>query len=464
MLGQPQEKTRRARDVFARGLRSLFRDARGNVAPLMALLLVPIIGSMALGGEVSSWFMSHRSLQNAADSAVLAAAQRGGANYDDEAIAVAKSYGLTPSSIITVSPTIVTCPAGAPVVGSFNCYQVQIDRLMPLYLVGVVGYPGDATMGSSPAKRIRAAAIAGTVASTRNYCLIGLNGIVLNGGGDTPDFSGCDFLSGADLTCNGQNIEDADIGYGDAAGSNGTNGGQNTCGGVAREGVPFDGDPYATQVADNIADLDLSGCAAQSGAVTLGGGTTCFDGVVTLTADVVVSNANTVLVIRDGGLNLAGHTLSTGPGGSLTIVYTGTEAPVAVLDSTPNGGTLDIAAPSAESGSVWAGMALVEDPNLTGVSVGAGAESLDIDFSGSEITLKVTGLFYLPNGNFNVTGAINHATYSDHGSMVGESCLGILADTITLSGTISLFAHPTEDCGSAGLDDLPTVPLVRLLG
>ena len=41
-------------------------DRRGAVAPMLALMLVPLIGSMALAGELSSWLMINRSMQNAA--------------------------------------------------------------------------------------------------------------------------------------------------------------------------------------------------------------------------------------------------------------------------------------------------------------------------------------------------------------------------------------------------------------
>ena len=53
---------------------SLFRREGGNVAPLMALLIVPIAGALALVIETGDWYLAQRNLQNAADSAAIAAA------------------------------------------------------------------------------------------------------------------------------------------------------------------------------------------------------------------------------------------------------------------------------------------------------------------------------------------------------------------------------------------------------
>ena len=46
----------------------------GAVAPMTALMLVPILGAMALAVDVGYWYKVQRSMQSAADSAALAAA------------------------------------------------------------------------------------------------------------------------------------------------------------------------------------------------------------------------------------------------------------------------------------------------------------------------------------------------------------------------------------------------------
>jgi hypothetical protein len=48
-----------------------------------------LVGTLALGFEVSNWYLTTRGMQNAADAAAIAAATNGGTNYDVEARAVA---------------------------------------------------------------------------------------------------------------------------------------------------------------------------------------------------------------------------------------------------------------------------------------------------------------------------------------------------------------------------------------
>src|SRR5579862_2647934 len=83
---------------------ALLRGRRANVAPMVALLLVPLSGALGLAGEGSSWYMTQRSMQNAADSAAIAAATNASSAddtgstptpmYAREAYAVASKYGF----------------------------------------------------------------------------------------------------------------------------------------------------------------------------------------------------------------------------------------------------------------------------------------------------------------------------------------------------------------------------------
>jgi len=44
---------------------------------MMGLLIVPLVGALGIGFEVSNWYMTGRNMQNAADAAALAAATNG---------------------------------------------------------------------------------------------------------------------------------------------------------------------------------------------------------------------------------------------------------------------------------------------------------------------------------------------------------------------------------------------------
>ena len=54
------------------------RDRRGAVSPILILALVPIIGAMGMALEASNWWLMQRGLQNAADTAAMAANWNGG--------------------------------------------------------------------------------------------------------------------------------------------------------------------------------------------------------------------------------------------------------------------------------------------------------------------------------------------------------------------------------------------------
>src|SRR3977135_1798877 len=75
-------------------LHRLRADERGAVSVIMGFLLIPLGGALAVGFEVSNWYMIARGMQNAADAAAIAAATNAGSNYDVEAKAVAAQYGV----------------------------------------------------------------------------------------------------------------------------------------------------------------------------------------------------------------------------------------------------------------------------------------------------------------------------------------------------------------------------------
>lgn len=456
------EQTPRRKGRFLQRAWKWLADERGNIGPILALMVVPIVGSFAIGGETASWYLYHRAQQNAADSAVVAAAIQGGTTYADVAKAVATKYGFTTGGNVTVTPTTVACPAGATVISGATCYQVTVANNVPVYLTRVVGYSGDVTLANGArGKAISAKAIAGLTTGTTTFCMIGLSGgITLNGGPGT-NLTGCDLLSDKDLACNGLN-SDFGVGGGYAVGTNKNN----DCGTTPVSGYPAFTDPLASTMSSNLSKLSCTYAASstfsQAGLAT---GDNCYTGQVKLASDVTISTPNTVLVIQtdasgNGGLNLNGHTLSTSGDGSVTIVFTGTTAlNGAVIPS--NGGTLNIAAPKLNAdgttNSGWDGIAIAEDPSMPDPKLSGQTNVLDMNFSGgsNQITLDISGLIYLPTAVFNVSGAINKASN-------GLACIGIVAQKIVASGTNDIFANPTSQCRQQQ-NLLPTVPMVALL-
>jgi Flp pilus assembly protein TadG len=77
--------------VFA-GIRAFSADAGGSVSATLAILTPVIIGCVGLAVEASYWQMHQRAMQNASDSAAIAAAMEGNAHY--AAVAKASQHNM----------------------------------------------------------------------------------------------------------------------------------------------------------------------------------------------------------------------------------------------------------------------------------------------------------------------------------------------------------------------------------
>jgi hypothetical protein len=429
------------------GLLRLLRDRAGNVAVVAAITAPVLLGAFGIGAEAASWFNAKRAMQNAADAAAIAAATNAGDTYDVEAKAVTAQYGYKDGSdgVTVAASNTVACPAGVD--AGETCYSVTISRPTPLLLAQMVGYQGDLKVNGSPEKMISATAIAVQGTSTRPYCLLtlGTSGsapALQTNGAPKADFSGCNVMSNNGADCNGHNLK-ADVG--DAYGTN------SGCGVVKHSNVDKAADPYAN-LADNIPDNPCntnyptntypqepakkgtwtprpdnipSGSVGWSGSYPI-----CGD--VQLQGDVTLTNDTTV-VIYNGQLDLNGHTLSTASGVGATIVFAGSNG--SYIHAPTGGGTLNIAAPTSGD---WSGMAVYQAPNLnTGV---------DIDAAGNSPTWDISGAVYLPGSDVTFSGAVNKSSN-------GKSCFVMVANTVLINGTASIFAH--GECDKAGLE-MPT--------
>jgi Flp pilus assembly protein TadG len=409
---------------------------RGNITIMMGLLLVPLMGALGVGFEISNWYLTTRGMQNAADASAIAAATNGGSNYDVEAKAVAAQYGLVDGSnnvTVTVTNT-ATCPAGGK-----TCYSVTIAGLVPLFLSPVVGYKGDGTLNGARAKELTSSAVAKQTTTPVQYCLLalatsGAQGITTNGA-PKADMSNCSVMSNTSATCNGHNLN-ATIGA-----AHGTN---NGCGITQYSNVPVVPDPYSG-LASNIPvntcnsypqepakkkDPPLPASNQWSGSKTLSSDViVCGD--LQLTGNVTINaSSGAVLVIENGQLDTNGYTLTTSSGSALTVVFSGNNS--ASYTHAPTGaGTLDITAPTS---GAWKGVAIYQDPGLT--------SGVDISAAGNSPTWNITGLVYLPHSSVTFSGAVNKSSN-------GNSCFVMVVDNITINGTGSILAN--GGCAAAGL-------------
>lgn len=423
-------------------LRSFAADRRGNILALTAVVLPVLLATFGLGMESAQWYQGKRSMQNAADSAAVAAASNGTTtSYATEARAVAAQYGFqngVNGVTITVSNT-ATCPSG----GS-TCYSATISKAVPLLLSQLVGYKGDTTVAGKLAKTLSATSIAQQSSTPRDYCILALassgasEGIRTNGA-PFADLSGCNVMSNTNANCNGH---DLNAGYGDAHGTS------DDCGAKQQSGVPTVSDQYATlasSIPPNTTCSSYPQAPAKkndpdprtqlSGSLSLTGLNTYCGGVV-LSADVTLTGTAAVIIIRNGELDLNGFTIKTASGKAATIIFTGEDDP-AYKHIPTGGGTIDIAAPTS---GTWSGVAMYQNPNLTY------APGVEITDAGNSPAWNITGLVYLPHSSVTFSGAVNKSSY-------GASCFAMVVDNITINGTGSILTQ--GGCAAAGLD-LPT--------
>lgn len=416
-------------------LRSFRRDRAGNIIIIVALVLPVLLGALGLGAELGHWYLLQRDMQNAADSASMAAANNK-TNYQAEAIAVSAQYGYISGieNVLVVVTGDAPCPAG-----ELECYQVTISKPIALYLSRFVGFKGSITVNGEPMQLVSSTALTRRPLEKRQYCLLTLAGLpgqssaqgVTCSGCPSADLAGCNIMSNNDMRCTGSTTN-ADVG--DAAGEN------RGCGNIQHSNMPPLADPYANLASFIPAD-PCAGAYPQASSGTLPAtnrlsgtifinGNVSLCGDVELTSDVAVSNTvgdGGVLILWNGRLITNGHKLGTITG-YLTLVFTGTNGPYAHVPT--DSGTLDFSAP--RSGN-WAGMALYQHPALI--------SGVDLTAAGNTPTFNITGMMYMPHAEIRLSGAVNKASTN------GLSCFGIVADNMLINGTgLSLAA-----CDRAGL-------------
>ena len=439
-------------------LRKYLSDRRAAVTPMMVFLLIPLCGLMALAGEVTFWTMTQRALQNAADSAALAAAANndftntdtdsGGATrfrYQTEALSVAKAYGLTSGT----ANVTVTATREAPCINPSTepaCYRVRIRRDVPLYLAGMVGYGGDVTNSGRISKIVMSEAVAKAPSSSLNACIIGLggSGTSIDIAGSATGFDTCDLVSNSEVKCSSVNVGTI---YATSV---------QACGGETFS-------PLTTTYPDPNAAMDWTNlinrtCAASGTAMTSGRDwstpfVACSATNAKLTADVNITTANSVIVVVGQTLDLNGFNLSTSGSGTATIIFTASGAGVNVPIWFTNGdnkkvGSVSIAAPTAAA-APFRNFAIIGDPtrtNTTSPTLG------NYKHGQVEYNMNILGVVYAPNTAITSDGNV----VSDLNSY---TCISIIAKSFSANGS-KLTANPISECTAAGIDP-PNVPFGR---
>lgn len=409
-------------------------DRHGGVSLITAFALPALIGALALGTEVSYWYVKNRTLQNAADSAVIAASLDPSSAWLAQAKAVAAHYGLVDGvdSVTVTGTRSAACPGGGN-----DCISITVAAAVPVYLSAILDYAGNTRVDGANATLISAIAIAKHGIGGKSYCLVALAGSGANpaiaaSGPPNAHLAGCGVVSNTGARCTGNDLG-AD--FGDAIGTN------SGCGASRRSNIaqPF-ADPYAAlvsrlptdpcngtyhQISNSLPNSNKWRGTKSLGAVT----TICGD--LQLKGDVtVIAPSNATLVIRNGQLDTNGYSMQTASGSGLAIAFAGVNN-ASYTHIVTGSGKLDIAAPKKGD---WAGVAIYTDPRLTvGVQMPKAASNPSWAFS---------GLVYVPRADLEFKGSVGKASN-------GKLCTVLVANSITIKGTgLALSAF---ECAAAGL-------------
>jgi Flp pilus assembly protein TadG len=426
----------------------------GAVVLILGIMATVIVGIVGLGIDVIGWYRTDRAMQNAADSAAIAAARNGTSSYQSEAKAVAAQYGFVDGTggVTVTALNNQTCPNGQT-----DCYLVTVaNSAAPQFFSQVLGFP---------APGLSSAATAGG-GQTHNYCLLalassGTDPAITTNGAPKADLAGCSIMSDTGSNCHGHNLN-AD--NGDAHKTN------SGCGVNENSNVPFVADPYSYLASDIPAwscpsgypqefakkkDPPLPATNVWSNTPAAGvtvppsplPATTIICGDLQLSGNGTIqlntASPGSVLVIVNGRLDTGSATLKTAAGSALTIIFSGTSG--SYTHAPTGGGTLDIQAPTT---GTWKGVAIYQDPALT--------TGVDVSAAGNSPTWDITGLVYLPHASVTFSGAVNKSSN-------GASCFVLVVDNITINGTADIL--PKGACVAAGLsmptDTVGTIGLVR---
>ena len=427
--------------------KSVWSDEGGVTAVVVGLVATLVIAFVGLGVDVITWYRTDRAMQNAADSAAIAAATNGGATYSNEAKAVAAQYGYVDGSngVHVYAYNNQTCPDAET-----NCYKVTVAMdTAPQFFSQVVGLP---------APPLSSAAMAGGD-QIHQYCLLalatdGTDPAITSHGANSANMTGCNIMSNTGSTCTGHNLQATN---GDAHGTN------NGCGINEHSNVRAVSDPYsylASSIPANPCSTyqqeDKKGGGLSGNNVWGPGGITVtalsdpptisnhgiICGDLKLTGNVTLTTASpgSLLVIENGRLDIGSFVLSTASGYALTIIFSGTNSASYYhypIDSSGSAATdcsvscINIQAPTT---GTWKGVAMYQDPSLT--------QNVSFTYTGNSPTWDITGLIYLPHANATFSGAVNKSSY-------GASCFVLVVDSVLINGTGSI--EETGGCGAAGL-------------
>lgn len=395
-----------------------FAQEQGTVAILTGLLFFIVIGFAALAIDSSFWYSDRRKLQFAADAGAVGGAialrQTGKstittyATRDIQLNNPACTAGGSSCNIVAINNP----PTTGLNVGNSQAVEVILSKPTTMFLAGFF-------LANTPTLQTRAVATAGT-AAPNCFVTLGSAGLSLVGGSKINAL-GCSVYS--DSTISGAGTSSITANTVNATGSISATLVPPT---VSNPNAPALPDPYS-----NLQVPSYSGCTQTnySGSpASIGPGVYC--GGFSITGGTVNMSPGTY-IINGGSVSFNGHPTINGTG--VTFILTSSTGKNYPSINDAGGTTFNLSSPTT---GPFAGILFFEDRNAPSPSIKLAGDT----FSG------IGGTMYFPSGNVTFTG---------NSVGTGNSCIQVVANSITLKGGATLTNPAT--CGGGTIKPVQLV-------
>ncbi len=389
-------------------------DRSGAYTVATALSLPALVGVLGLGAEASMNYMKHAALQTAADSAAFSAANAlagGAGDLSLEANGVAGTYGFV-NGRDTVVVTVNNPPASGAYTGDAKAVEVRINLAEPRFFTRIFS-------AQSVLVAARAVAIA---AKAGSGCVLALNktasGAVSGKGTTNIALNGCSLIANSSNASAISMVGNSALSAASVSTVGGVSGADHitTTDGL-RTGARAVADPYS-----RLTVPAYSGCTQTNftgkGKQTIGPGVYCGGMKINAGANLTLDPG--VYIIDGGSFSVNGNATVTGDG--VTLVLTSSSGSGYATATINGGATINLTAPT--SGQME-GIALYADrnaPSGTALKLNGGS------------TQNFEGAIYAPTGEIMYAG----------GAMNNNTCLQLVADTITFTGNSGLANNCTK--------------------
>lgn len=388
---------------------------------MFAAMLPVIVGGLAMGTDIATWYLARRSLQSAVDAAAVATAYNISgtstqATLQQTANSEMARNGYSNSSNITL--TVNYPPASGAYSGNNGAVEVIVSQPQTLAFMGYF-LAAKPTVGARavadrpPAGQACILALNGTVSSSLSLSGSASINLGCSAAANSTSQSAISLSGSANLTA--QNIYTP---------GNYTTSGSST---LSTSSPPVTGssplaDPYAGVNVPSIGPCDQTNFSVNGGSQILNPGVYCNGFNINGNANVTL-NAGTYIIDR-GSFNInGGATLS---GTNVTIILTSSTGSNYATANINGGANVTLSAPTS---GTYSGLAFFQDRNAPS----NGSDS----FNGGS-TMNITGAMYFPDQSLNFSG----------GNTTGSgSCTEIIASTISFTGNSNI----NSNCPNSGI-------------